>query len=193
MTKYRQKFWFHNIFFRYISDDISQFLKSWFRSFSERLQASRDKADLDFSRSKRDTVELKVNATSTNETSFEDYERMYLKNRTLNYIKQFYFYSKFRESSISNNSSTTSQTDSNAASINSPTALPNASTTTEEVRTDAVLEQLMEEVAEATLSELIEGLKDIKDVAERGLMDTDISSLCCPLGWEWKGFLLAII
>lgn len=160
---------------------MTQFLRSWFHSLSQRSQRSRGTEDPDLSREKRDTVELNLNSTSTNETAFEDYERLYLKNRTLNYIRQIYFYSKFREESLNNTTSQDSGT--NSTHVAPPTAMPQTNTTTDGSRTDAVYEQLLEEVTvKATLSELIEGLKDIKEAAERGLMDSAISSLCCPLG-----------
>ena len=146
------------------------------------MKQSLEISDLENSRNKRDTVELKVNATSTNETAFEDYERMYLKNRTLSYIQQIYYYSKFLDEGENNSSIITIETNSSTDS-QSPTDVPNTNiTTTDSGRTDAVLDQLLEEVTEATLSELIEGLKDIKEMAERGITDTGIASLCCPLG-----------
>lgn len=147
-----------------------------------RHRKSRDDNDNEISRSRRDTAELTLNSTQTNETAFEDYERMYLKNQTLNYIKQIYYYSKFKEQQEnSSNASAMGSGSNSSTSVEPPTAFPQTNTT-DSGRTDEIYEQLLDEVTEATLSELIEGLKDIKELAERGIVDSEIASLCCPLG-----------
>lgn len=179
--------------------DVTRFLHYRLNKLRSSEQSFQDHNSASKTLAKRDTIdmnenngipEIKINSVASNEISFEKYEHMYLLEKTTNYLKQIYFYSKFREQSREkNDSNLEGQVTVTTLSLPTPhgisgdtTTSSQSMTTTDSSRVDPILELKLQELNALPLNVLSRVFHNIRQAAESGLKDPGIASLCCPLG-----------
>jgi len=154
----------------------------------EQTDAVRHKRDVGFI---IERPELSANSTATNKTSFEDYEKAYLINKTMAYLVQIYIATKTRESSTNNgvenvphntnSSNKPPHNTGNLPEVTVPTIIP-PMRTTHDFRSDQLLDQWLQQLGHMTTENITRILNDVKRSAQLGVEDTDLSRLCCSMG-----------
>lgn len=131
-----------------------------------------------------ETPEILINKTQSNETSFEDYEKEYLLNLTINLLEQFLHYDKYLNRLKEENSSVHGSTSKPVISPGLPTPLPHTGQqTTPDVRVDpGILQQKLLELRSMNLNDLEKVFNSLHRAAKNGVEDPGITSLCCNLG-----------
>lgn len=143
---------------------------------------------IDISRNKRDSPDFEykaekpvilINKTDSNETSFEDYEKQYLLNKTKYLLEQFLQYGEFLKKLQEHKS----ESNANFTTEEPPTPLPQGGeTTTPQNRVDPLLEAKLRELSEMSLQDLTHVFNNLRRSAEEGVEDPGIASLCCHIG-----------
>lgn len=135
-----------------------------------------------------ETPEILVNETNSNETSFEDYEKEYLINMTLDLLRQFLYYNQYVKHLKEENSSISRTTSSHKHAVTADpvmsTALPHSGlTTTPYDRFETrILQQKALELNQMNRTQLQNVFNNLHHAAANGVEVPGITSLCCNIG-----------
>ena len=120
-----------------------------------------------------------VNATATEELTFEDYEKKFLINQTMNLLKQLLLYKEYTKSLNPTNANATKATTLTPQNV---TVTPSATvSTTDGNRVDAALDRKLRELSQMSVIQLDKVFHNVRNAARRGSEDISISSLCCSI------------
>ena len=120
-----------------------------------------------------------MNATATDELTFEDYEKKYLVNKTMNLLKQLVLFKEYTKSQKTNDTKTTKAS---TLTPQNQTVTPSVITvsTTDGNRVDALLARQLRQLNKMSVNQLDEVFHNVRSAARRGT-DISISSLCCSI------------
>ena len=158
------------------SDKLHSHLTSWKQYFGSEL----DSDEQDNTTASALSVNSTVNATKDGPT-FEDFEKIYLINRTMNLLKQlvlFKEYTKSQKTSDNNATVVTTSTPQNQTATVTPSGI--SASTTDGNRVDALLARQLRELNKMSVNQLDEVFHNVRNAARRGA-DISISSLCCSI------------
>ncbi|KAL4219341.1 hypothetical protein ACF0H5_021921 [Mactra antiquata] len=136
------------------------------------------------SRDKREVVEeipeFEVNSTTSNETSFEFYERQYFINKTREILEQYLGTHRREENARPENAGENLSQN----GIVRPTALPHGKEwTTDKSRVDPIIENKLRELNNLTTEQLISVFRNSQHILRTtNTEDQSIASLCCHYG-----------
>ena len=159
-------------------------LTSWRHYFREKLDATGAplrhlrKRDTEVEKADPENVTENVTTTEEPEFSFEDYEKLYYINQTMNLLKQILCYSVYQgdfkdNGTIIKNNNTTVTEHPQSMSCDGEN---------DGGRVNAILERKLRELNDLPVSQLDRIFHNVKGTAQRGTAVPSLSRLCCNVG-----------
>ena len=130
-------------------------------------------------------VQLEINNNSTDEAAFEQYEKEYLIQQTMNDLKTLYYHNQYlnylKDKKTDDRSHRKPSIDYTGTAA-PPSARPNPSTNGPDFnRVDPILEEKLHELRNLSVRDLNRIFRDVRRAVEDGGTDNSIASLCCQM------------
>ena len=159
------------------SERVQTRLSSWQEYFRKQLHLADD--DLHHLHKRHiennytDSANISENITTTEKpgNSFEDYEKEYYINKTMNLLRQMLCFNEYKES-LKDNKPTAAE-----PSISRACGASDGGN-----RVDRILDRKLRELNDMAVSQLDRLFHSVKSSARSGSVDTSISRLCCNVG-----------